>query len=144
MACRLIGIKPLSEPMLEYCWFETYEQTSVKFVAKFINFHSRKCIRKCRMQNAVYFVSGPMCLCGSTSLGGNLPSFSNTITLLIHFTHSTQRIFWNNRRSSQNILINTPYVATVDKSGLNHCVNHFNLIVAGSFFLNPLLSVRGI
>ena len=31
MACRLFGAKPLSEPMLEYCQFDPWEQTSVKF-----------------------------------------------------------------------------------------------------------------
>ena len=31
MACRLVGAKPLSEPMLEYYQFEPWEQTSVKF-----------------------------------------------------------------------------------------------------------------
>ena len=29
----------------------------MKFQSKFIHFHSRKCIWKCRLQNAVYFVS---------------------------------------------------------------------------------------
>ena len=28
MACRLDGAKPLSEPMLEYCWLGPWEQTS--------------------------------------------------------------------------------------------------------------------
>ena len=31
MACRLIGAKPLSEPMLVYCWLGPWEQFSVKF-----------------------------------------------------------------------------------------------------------------
>ena len=26
MACRLAGAKPLSEPMLEYCWLEPWRQ----------------------------------------------------------------------------------------------------------------------
>ena len=30
MACRLAGAKPLSEPMLEYCSLDPWEQTSVK------------------------------------------------------------------------------------------------------------------
>ena len=25
MACRLVGTKPLSEPILEYCWFDPWE-----------------------------------------------------------------------------------------------------------------------
>ena len=43
MACRLISAKPLSEPMLEYCYLE---QTSVKFESKYKTFHSWKCIWK--------------------------------------------------------------------------------------------------
>ena len=31
MACRLFGAKPLSEPMLDYCQLEPWEQTLVKF-----------------------------------------------------------------------------------------------------------------
>ena len=31
MACRLDGAKPLSEPMLQYCWLDSREQTSVTF-----------------------------------------------------------------------------------------------------------------
>ena len=46
MACRLVGAKPLSEPMLEYCLFYPQEQTSMKYLPKFIYFHSRKCIWK--------------------------------------------------------------------------------------------------
>ena len=30
MACCLAGAKPLSEPMMEYCWLGPWEQTSVK------------------------------------------------------------------------------------------------------------------
>ena len=29
--CRLYGIKPLSEPMLVNCWFDHWEEISVKF-----------------------------------------------------------------------------------------------------------------
>ena len=31
MACRLVGAKPLSEPMLEYCWLHPGEQTFRNF-----------------------------------------------------------------------------------------------------------------
>ena len=31
MACRLVGAKSLSEPMLEYYKLDPWEQTSVKF-----------------------------------------------------------------------------------------------------------------
>ena len=38
MACRLAGTKPLSEPMLEYCQLDHWEQTSVKFKSQFNQF----------------------------------------------------------------------------------------------------------
>ena len=58
MACRLIGAKPLSEPMLEYCYLDPYEQTSVKFESKYKTFHSWKCIWKCRLGNGGHFSRG--------------------------------------------------------------------------------------
>ena len=61
MACRLIGAKPLSEPMLEYCWLDPWEQTSVKSLSKFIHFHLRKCIWKCRLEKGGHFISASMC-----------------------------------------------------------------------------------
>ena len=47
MACRLLGAKPLPEPMLVYCRLDSWEQVSVKFKSEFYHFHSRKCIWKC-------------------------------------------------------------------------------------------------
>ena len=41
MASRLDGAKPLSEPMLEYCCLDTWDQTSVKSQSKLIRFHSK-------------------------------------------------------------------------------------------------------
>ena len=58
MACRLIGAKPLSKPMLAYCQLDPKEQTSVKFQSKFNHFHSRKCVWKCRLRNGGHFVRG--------------------------------------------------------------------------------------
>ena len=49
MACRLVGTKPLSEPMSESCWLNPQEQTSVNFQSNFLHFHSRTCILKPRM-----------------------------------------------------------------------------------------------
>ena len=46
VACRLVGATPLSEPMLEYCYLDRWEQTS-----NFIHFNSRRCIWKSRLQN---------------------------------------------------------------------------------------------
>ena len=56
-ACRVIGTKPLFEPMLGYC----LEQTSGKFYSKFIHFHSRKSIWKCCLENGGHFVLASMC-----------------------------------------------------------------------------------
>ena len=60
MACRPVGAKPLSEPMLEYCRFHLWERTSVKSESKFIYFHSRKCISICGLQNVI--LSRPQCV----------------------------------------------------------------------------------
>ena len=49
MACRLFGAKPLPEPMLVNCHLDSWEQISVKFESEFYHFHSRKCIRNCRL-----------------------------------------------------------------------------------------------
>ena len=38
MACRLAGDKPLSEPILEYCQLNPWEEISVKSEAKFTHF----------------------------------------------------------------------------------------------------------
>ena len=61
MAWRLLGAKPLLEPMLEYCWFELKEQIPVKSRAKFKHFHSRKCIWKCPLWNGGHVVLASMC-----------------------------------------------------------------------------------
>ena len=46
MPCRLLGAKPLSQPMMVYCQYPK-EQTLVKIHSKLIHFHSIKCIWKC-------------------------------------------------------------------------------------------------
>ena len=38
MACRLLGAKPLLEPMLPDCQLDPYEQKSVKFESKYKDF----------------------------------------------------------------------------------------------------------
>ena len=52
MACRLVGAKPLSEPMMEYCQFYPQEQTSVKYQSKqafsFKKMHLKMLFGKCR------------------------------------------------------------------------------------------------
>ena len=61
MACRLIGAKPLSGPMLAYCQLDPWEQTSVKFKSKQKTSHSQKWIWKCSRQNGGHLVSASMC-----------------------------------------------------------------------------------
>ena len=58
MACRT---KPLSEPMLEYCWLDPWEQISVKSQSQFTYFHQWKCIWKRRQEFSGHFVSASMC-----------------------------------------------------------------------------------
>ena len=60
MACRLIGAKPLSEPMLTYCQLDLWEQTSVKFKSKYKTFHSWNFKWKCRLRSGDHFVQGEM------------------------------------------------------------------------------------
>ena len=61
MACRLCGTKPLSEPMLDYCKLDPWEHISVKFWSKYNNFHWRKCIWRCRLEDGGHLVSASMC-----------------------------------------------------------------------------------
>ena len=59
MACRLVGAMPLSEPMLEYCYW--LKQISMKFESKFIHFHSRKCSSNVVCEMAA-ILSPPQCV----------------------------------------------------------------------------------
>ena len=64
MACRLFDAKPLSIPMLGYCQLDHWEQTSLKLLSKYKDFHSRKCIWIYRLRNGGHFVQmfwGRMC-----------------------------------------------------------------------------------
>ena len=58
MAWRLVGAKPLPEPMLAYCQLDSWEQISVKFEPELWHFHSRKCIWNCRMPKRQPFCPG--------------------------------------------------------------------------------------
>ena len=60
LVCRLIGAKPLFEPVPEYCQLVHWEKTSVKFSSKSIHFLSRKCIWKYHLRNGGHFVQGEM------------------------------------------------------------------------------------
>ena len=61
LACRVIGAKPLSEPILYYCQLDPKEQTSVKLYSNLRHFHSGKRTWKCRVGNVGHFVSAAMC-----------------------------------------------------------------------------------
>ena len=54
MACCLVGIKPLPEPLVTYCQWYNKENISVQFYLKFLSFHLRKCIWKCFCQ--IFFI----------------------------------------------------------------------------------------
>ena len=57
----------LSEPMLEYCVFVSYEQTSMKLWSKFthwsksMHFYFKNSILKYHMENDGHFISGSIC-----------------------------------------------------------------------------------
>ena len=50
-ACPLFGTKALSEPVLAYHQLESWEQTSLKSISKYNNFHWRKLAWKYNLQN---------------------------------------------------------------------------------------------
>ena len=55
MACHVVGAKPLSEPMLEYCW--PLGTNFSELLIEIHSFSSKKFISKCRLQNGGHFVS---------------------------------------------------------------------------------------
>ena len=63
IACGLFGTKPLSAQMLNNCQWDHQNQTSVKLWLNLRKFHSRKCIRKCLLQNVSHFASASTCFC---------------------------------------------------------------------------------
>ena len=60
MACRLLGAKPLHEPMLAYCWLDSWEHISVIYESEFI-FIQENAIKNAVYQNGGHFVQGEMC-----------------------------------------------------------------------------------
>ena len=58
MACRLVGAKPLHEPMLTFRELDSQKQTSVKLESKYRTFHSWKCTWKWRLWHGDHFVRG--------------------------------------------------------------------------------------
>ena len=58
MACRLVGAKPLSEPLLENFQLDSWDPISTEFESEFYHFHSRKCIWNCRLPKWRSFCPG--------------------------------------------------------------------------------------
>ena len=62
MACRLLGGKPLPEPMLIYCQLDLQEQTSVKFRMEIQNLKMHEnAFENVICQNGGHFVQGDIC-----------------------------------------------------------------------------------
>ena len=61
MACCLSGAKPISQPILVYCYWKTREQHPVKFEWKYKDYQKRKWISKYCLQNGSLFVLASMC-----------------------------------------------------------------------------------
>ena len=61
MTCRPFSAMPLSEPSLDYCCLDAWEQISIKYVSKYNNFHIRKRVLKYRLHTNDHFVSDSMC-----------------------------------------------------------------------------------
>ena len=58
-ACRLLGAKPLPDPMLPYCQLDPWEQLEqVKSESKYTTFHPWKCIWTYWLRNGGLFVQG--------------------------------------------------------------------------------------
>ena len=57
MACRLFGAKPLPEPMLAYCWLDSWEQISNRDSIIFIQEHAFEIVV---CQDDSHFVQGEM------------------------------------------------------------------------------------
>ena len=71
MARRLFSAKPLPEPMMPIYQFDPWEQISVKFSSQNDNFHSTKCISKCRLPPVGHVVPASVMVQPSWSLHHN-------------------------------------------------------------------------
>ena len=54
------GLPPVRRQVEAYCLLDPSKENSVKFESKYKIFHSRKCIRMCRLWNGGHFVQGDM------------------------------------------------------------------------------------
>ena len=58
MTCHLFGTKPLLEPMLDYCWLDSWEQISIKSNRNSIIFTQENAFEIVVCQSGVHFVQG--------------------------------------------------------------------------------------
>ena len=94
MACRLYSTKPLPEPILVYCQLDSREHISVKWELKFDHFHSRKCIRNCRLPRC-----RPFCLEGD-ELIASTPSHDTLVSSIMYKSQKS----WNSANWMGNML----------------------------------------
>ena len=76
MACCLFGAKPLPEPMMAYCQFDSWKQISVNFISELRHFLWQICTWECRLQKQRPSCSGLNILTRSVSLWQETPSGS--------------------------------------------------------------------
>ena len=84
MACRLIGVKPLSEPMLIYCKLNPLEQTSLKFELNALTFLEEIAFENviCKMSAILFW---PQCV--NTSILKIIPSFMGSMSSCLNSGH---------------------------------------------------------
>ena len=130
MACRLCAVKPLSEPMLEYSQLNLWEQISVKFESKYNNFHSRKCISKCCLQNGGHLVSISQCVILMYVIWRPKPhlnelsnydimELATCFTIFSSIINANYICLWNNKSlmNKQLFLTNTVYLSWFATAG---------------------------
>ena len=88
MACRLDGAKPLSEPMLHTVLLigplGTNFNEILIGIQSFKHFHSRKFTWKCRLGNAVHFVSASISMCYWFVIEQTIPGIVHSYDFWIH------------------------------------------------------------
>ena len=77
MACRLLGAKPSSEPMVTYCQVDPWDQIVVKL--NWNNLHVRKLNWKCLLKNGGHF-STSMCYVASLLWKIEIANMSTNVT----------------------------------------------------------------
>ena len=110
IVCCLFGNRRLSEPTMT-CQLGRLEQTSVKFESKYEDFHSRKSISKCRVQNIANCIAALVCQYAWCASRENMYHAGRTVN---HFLKkripgtSTEPIFWQWWCTMYSIASNIP------------------------------------